>query len=405
MTEYNYIALDKTGKQQKGSLVAETERFALEQLRSEGLYPTQLRKSTLLTKDLDLHIGSKVSTRDISVFCRQFASMLAAGVTILEALSMLEQQSENKHLVEALGDVRQDIMKGETLAVAMRRQAEVFPELMLNMVAAGEEAGKLEMTFSRMADQTVSWNKGKASATIDQVLLRSTANDQMDAEGNPVLRYHFSLQGKADALYQVRLYVDSNGNGSFEKEECSSEPIITDTTEGALNGTTANGTLLAGHSYTVERALPATQAGMLPWKLEVSAVDATSDRDSAIGYTRIVNYGQKETIHVLQMNLTADMKTDATSEIRFADRTTEVGAKFAAYLENVEDFDVDIDYRSNSWFMNNYEGKPEEWASDLQKYDMLILGFSDVSSFYRSGRFLIWFSEVCRIRQECDPGA
>ena len=68
----------------------------------------------------------------------------------------------------------------------------------------------------------------------------------------------------------------------------------------------------------------------------------TSDRDSAIGYTRIVNYGQKETIHVLQMNLTADMKTDATSEIRFADRTTEVGAKFAAYLENVEDFDVEI---------------------------------------------------------------
>ena len=54
--------------------------------------------------------------------------MLAAGVPILEALSMLEQQSENKHLVEALGDVRQDIMKGETLAVAMRRQAEVFPE-------------------------------------------------------------------------------------------------------------------------------------------------------------------------------------------------------------------------------------------------------------------------------------
>ena len=151
MTEYNYIALDKTGKQQKGSLVAETERFALEQLRSEGLYPTQLRKSTLLTKDLDLHIGSKVSTRDISVFCRQFASMLAAGVTILEALSMLEQQSENKHLVEALGNVRQDIMKGETLAVAMRRQAEVFPALMLNMVAAGEEAGKLEMTFSRLA--------------------------------------------------------------------------------------------------------------------------------------------------------------------------------------------------------------------------------------------------------------
>ncbi len=255
------------------------------------------------------------------------------------------------------------------------------------------EDGKPVAYDPTYGSQTVSWNKGKESATIDQVLLRSTANDQTDAEGNPVLRYHFSLQGKADALYQVRLYVDSNGNGSFEKEECSSEPTITDTTEGALNGTTANGTLLAGHSYTVERALPATQAGMLPWKLEVSAVDAASDRDSAIGYTRIANYGQKETIHVLQMNLTADMKTDATSEIRFADRTTEVGAKFAAYLDNVEDFDVDIDYRSNSWFMNNYEGKPEEWASDLQKYDMLILGFSDVSSFTDQEDFLYGFQK------------
>ncbi len=255
------------------------------------------------------------------------------------------------------------------------------------------EDGKPVAYDPTYGSQTVSWNKGKDSATIDQVLLRSTANDQTDAEGNPVLRYHFSLQGKADALYQVRLYVDSNGNGSFEKEECSSEPTITDTTEGALNGTTANGTLLAGHSYTVERALPATQAGMLPWKLEVSAVDAASDRDSAIGYTRIANYGQKETIHVLQMNLTADMKTDATSEIRFADRTTEVGAKFAAYLDNVEDFDVDIDYRSNSWFMNNYEGKPEEWASDLQKYDMLILGFSDISSFTDQEDFVYGFQK------------
>lgn len=70
-----------------------------------------------------------------------------------------------------------------------------------------------------------------------------------------------------------------------------------------------------------------------------------------------------------------------------------MGAKFAAYLENVEDFDVDIDYRSNSWFMNNYEGKPEEWASDLQKYDMLILGFSDVSSFTDQEDFLYGFQK------------
>lgn len=160
-----------------------------------------------------------------------------------------------------------------------------------------------------------------------------------------------------------------------------------------VTGPTGSGKTTTLYTVLVERALPATQAGMLPWKLEVSAVDATSDRDSAIGYTRIVNYGQKETIHVLQMNLTADMKTDATSEIRFADRTTEVGAKFAAYLENVEDFDVDIDYRSNSWFMNNYEGKPEEWASDLQKYDMLILGFSDVSSFTDQEDFLYGFQK------------
>lgn len=153
MVEYNYVALDKTGRQTKGNISAEAERFALEELRGEGLYPIKIKKSNFLTRDFDFHLGAKVSTRDISVFCRQFASMLAAGVTILEALGMLEQQSENKHLVKALGEARQDIMKGETLADAMRRQEDVFPELMLNMIAAGEEAGKLEMTFSRMADQ------------------------------------------------------------------------------------------------------------------------------------------------------------------------------------------------------------------------------------------------------------
>ncbi|MDD6193616.1 MAG: type II secretion system F family protein [Lachnospiraceae bacterium] len=151
MAEFTYIAMDGEGKQKRGNIVAETETLALEMLSSEDLYPIKLKKANILTREMEISIGKAVSSRDLSVFCRQFASMLSAGVTLMEALDMLAAQTENKSLVKALKNVRKSIMKGETLSSAMRKENKVFPELMINMVVAGENAGKLQITFQRMA--------------------------------------------------------------------------------------------------------------------------------------------------------------------------------------------------------------------------------------------------------------
>ena len=132
--------------------MAENETLALEKLRLQDLYPTKLVPANIFNKEIDISIGKVATSRDLSVFCRQFVSMLSAGITIVTALEMLADQTENKHLARALRKVQEDIMQGETLADAMRKHKKIFPELMINMVTAGEAAGKLDVTFSRMAD-------------------------------------------------------------------------------------------------------------------------------------------------------------------------------------------------------------------------------------------------------------
>ena len=152
MAEYVYEAIDLSGKEQKGNIIAENMDLALLKLKDENLYATQIKESSILTRELDITIGDAVSPRDLSVFCRQFVSMLSSGVTILAALDMLSQQTENKRMAKALKKVQKDIEKGESLASAMRRQNKIFPDIMVNMVAAGEASGKLEVAFTRMAD-------------------------------------------------------------------------------------------------------------------------------------------------------------------------------------------------------------------------------------------------------------
>ena len=86
----------------------------------------------------------------MALFCRQFLSILKAGVPIATVLSMMTQQTENKKLSAAIRDMQTNVSKGETLASSMRRQDKVFPSMLVNMVAAGEESGNLESSFDQM---------------------------------------------------------------------------------------------------------------------------------------------------------------------------------------------------------------------------------------------------------------
>ena len=152
MATYEYVVVDKSGKQKKGSMEAQTPERVKELLKNEGLIPISVKEQSFLNKDLS--IGSKkVKPRDLSVFCRQFNSILSAGVTILNALQMLSEQTENKILKQAIKEVQVDVEKGESLTTAMAKQNETFPPLLVHMVEAGEASGSLEIAFERMAIQ------------------------------------------------------------------------------------------------------------------------------------------------------------------------------------------------------------------------------------------------------------
>lgn len=152
MATYEYTAVDRAGKQKKGTMEAQTEERVKDFLKSEGMIPITIKEQSILSKDINIG-GKKVKARDLSVFCRQFNSILNAGVTILNALNMLSEQTENKVLREAIKQVQIDVEKGESLTVAMSKHAQTFPTIMIHMVEAGEASGSLEIAFERLAVQ------------------------------------------------------------------------------------------------------------------------------------------------------------------------------------------------------------------------------------------------------------
>ena len=162
MATYGYKAITKAGKEVKGSLEADNKDLAMAELRRQELTVINLGEQSFLTKDIDIQIGGWPKARDLSVMCRQFVSMTKAGVSILESLKMLCEQTENKRLQDALKEVRISVEKGETLADSMAEHPKVFPGIMVNMVAAGEASGSLDVALERVATQLERSNKTQA---------------------------------------------------------------------------------------------------------------------------------------------------------------------------------------------------------------------------------------------------
>lgn len=151
MAEFNYLVVDKAGKEKKGNMQAETVDEVRAKLKNEGFTVVNVTKASALTKEINITIGKAVKPRDLSVFCRQFISMVRAGVTILDSLDMLAEQTENVAMAKAIRGVHTEIRKGETLSEALSKYPKVFPDIMCSMVAAGEASGKLDVAFERMA--------------------------------------------------------------------------------------------------------------------------------------------------------------------------------------------------------------------------------------------------------------
>lgn len=151
MASFGYVAIAANGKEKKGSMEAKDAERVRAALKAEGLIPVSVTEQGLMSKDIQLGGGKKVTPRDLGVFCRQFGSVLSAGVTVVSALEMMQEQTENKRLREAIGVVKQGVEKGQSLGDSMRMAKEVFPGILINMVDAGEASGSLDLSFERMA--------------------------------------------------------------------------------------------------------------------------------------------------------------------------------------------------------------------------------------------------------------
>ena len=149
MAQFNYKAIDKSGKARKGTIDAADQAKAQEKLKAEGLSVTEIRDAG---DAKPISIGKKkVKSRDLSIVCKQMVSILNAGVTVITALEMLSEQMDNKVLKEALVEAKVYVEKGGNLSDAMRLNPNIFPPIMINMVAAGEISGSMETSFDRLA--------------------------------------------------------------------------------------------------------------------------------------------------------------------------------------------------------------------------------------------------------------
>lgn len=154
MSSFKYVITDRFGKERKGVMEATSQENAVAKLQADGAIVMDIRESAGLNDAAwNIQIGSGVKKKDITIFCKQFHSILNAGVTVIDGLHMVEDQTENKNLKKAIHNVVTNVEKGDSLANALQAEGKVFPELLIHMVAAGEATGNLEIAFERITEQ------------------------------------------------------------------------------------------------------------------------------------------------------------------------------------------------------------------------------------------------------------
>jgi type IV pilus assembly protein PilC len=148
MTEFVWEARARTGELRKGNMEAESEDAVNQRLRAQQLRPTKVKKKA---RELKFQLGTGVNTKDIVTFTRLFATMIDAGLPIVQCLDILQGQTDNKHFANVLRDVKASVEQGATFSDALRRHPKVFDHLYTNLVQAGEVGGILDTILNRLA--------------------------------------------------------------------------------------------------------------------------------------------------------------------------------------------------------------------------------------------------------------
>src|SRR3954467_11604603 len=153
MAAFAYDAINAQGLESSGVIHAPDVSAAREQLQTRGLLPQSLAERTAAGERGAASAFKKVKPKSLQVFARQFATMIAAGVSVVAALVTLEEQTDDKYLAEVIADVRSDVEGGVILSKALGRHPKVFNRLFVAMVEAGESSGTLHTVLDPVAAQ------------------------------------------------------------------------------------------------------------------------------------------------------------------------------------------------------------------------------------------------------------
>jgi type IV pilus assembly protein PilC len=152
MASFGYTAINSSGLELTGEINAPDLAAAREALRVRGLLATDLNEQAGVAKGMGLAV-KKVKPKSLQIFSRQFATMIEAGLNVVTALVILEEQTEDHKLASVIAELRSDVEGGLLLSEAMARHPRVFSRLFIAMVEAGEAAGILDVVLDRVAFQ------------------------------------------------------------------------------------------------------------------------------------------------------------------------------------------------------------------------------------------------------------
>ena len=153
MAAYAYSAINAQGFLSDGEIHAPTLDVAREQLRIRGLLAESLLELPSAGEDGARTAFKKIKPKSLQIFSRQFATMIEAGLSVVAALVILEEQTDDKYLAQIIAELRADVEGGLLLSQAMDRHPKIFTRLFVAMVESGEAAGILDQVLDRMAYQ------------------------------------------------------------------------------------------------------------------------------------------------------------------------------------------------------------------------------------------------------------
>ncbi|MHA6251461.1 type II secretion system F family protein [Oceanobacillus sp. CAU 1775] len=152
MAVFKYVGRTAKGTMKKGTIESGTKSQAINELKKKGIRPREIEETqpTIFNKDLSIG-GSSIKNDDFVIYCRQFATLIRAGVSIVDSTNILAEQTDSKGLKKVLLQVEENLRDGLSLSNAAKKHPKAFPPLFVNMVRAGEATGEMDATLERLA--------------------------------------------------------------------------------------------------------------------------------------------------------------------------------------------------------------------------------------------------------------